>query len=55
MRVAMDVGCGVIRPGEPSRRSVKPISSFCQRGAESSQFGARKIPHFGGGGDQPLA
>ncbi len=29
--------------------------AHCQRAAESPQFGARKIPHFGGGGDQPLA
>src|SRR6266446_6232067 len=27
----------------------------CQRAAESPQFGARKIPQFGGVGDQPLA
>jgi DNA invertase Pin-like site-specific DNA recombinase len=26
----------------------------CQRASESPQFGAVKIPHFGGGGDQPL-
>ena len=26
----------------------------CQRASESPQFGALKIPHFGGGGDQPL-
>jgi hypothetical protein len=25
----------------------------CQRASESPQFGARKIPHFGGRGDQP--
>ena len=27
----------------------------CQRATESPQFWARKIPHFGGVGDQPLA
>jgi exodeoxyribonuclease V alpha subunit len=36
-------------------RAERTIAERCQRAAESPQFWARKIPHFGGVGDQPLA
>ena len=39
----------------PSTVSNLNKKIYCQRATESPQFWARKIPHFGGVGDQPLA
>jgi hypothetical protein len=36
-------------------RERRMVERRCQRATESPQFWARKIPHFGGVGDQPLA
>jgi len=47
------VNSGIGRSGKVLRRVVGLPD--CQRPAESPQFGACNFPHFGGGGDQPVA
>jgi len=40
--------------GKAAIRRPRVRRRGCQRAAESPQFWARKIPHFGGVGDQPV-